>query len=1190
MEEKLLLQVVGQIMVYDPGSKQWIPAGCPPIGCLSTVRIIEQQQLCQQSRQLLNSNFRIHGQKLNDLKEVVLDSVITREVQISRVNGTFIQWHDLQTLWGLDFSRGQHEADNFMLTFVEILNILRRYQKDQPQADPVLVPQGHRSPYEHHSSFIQQNIDPNLLAPPQMPSNQSILISQQILPIDERKKQLHIQQPSLINHLSSRVCLPQSLQEQPNYPSTSINFQRQLPILPLRNNNITETSIVSSANFHSNSVRPRATAIERQLHPQQQRQYADYTNVNQFDDVIRQNTNDNNNQGRGSFTQRQPLRTLPLVANNSVVVAQTVESNRKLQQQLNYQNKLKNTSKRKLPIVTGKGVLKLRDTSVGPRDSAFMQTMQENSIQNTRTTVDPVRRRNKSSVESPNVRVNIKDRAYSDDYDHNYCVENDYDLDQSDEFGGNYDNSCEMSIENEKFDYDTRDVYSDQLSSNDFDAENVADEQTEESVKGDEDDLYEEQEFEFVANDDDDDVVGDFGNNMTRIIETSCNNENDSHSILGNNIRKSTVISNSNNDDINFNSQDDIMCNPEDDNEDCFYDAEDDLYMNKEQDLLHNKEQTAPSLAMSSETKRQLPTKLFPLGNELLNNNNITVKFPPRIDEVVEEEEDEIEDDEVDDDEVEFADDEQYRDINNEDDQERRATNHAHAIDGHSKSMLNDIHKQRTIVDYFDETEEFMYEDLANPIEQNSSKIEQTNVSIVQQQQRPQKHSSSIATTTTADENNNQTSSGSTNNMTSSSAGNNTTTSNNLTLSMETSEPMRVDSFNVSPSLTTPHQITSDQNDIKGQKQRNPALGLHEHEQVQYEKGSMNILGANNATLIANEQQSKLFQEKDIEMLLKEKISQYIAEKEEQELKQENGFNEQQAQDLNLFESSQELMNQDQPEPGQNQEQAYNLFSIQHEQEAQQLDPIKQLNNGLAIAHSHELIDQEHLMERDGRFSDYNNNENNLQDSNEIMLVRGNKNQGLLIDGQIPTDVMDGGCDDDDDQYPMVNHEARQEFSDEQEDFERHLELEDEQRKLQEEMEAQYMHNREFSAENDSAEAYARETQDNPIIGDEYDDGKLIDERELAEIEAERENDQLQELDNNQQKDLNSKECEYEESDRRGHIINEDETDLASDLPRARIRWISAVNKIVNRANEVSNLSKHDHAIDCVCKIYRHKE
>lgn len=49
--------------------------------------------------------------------------------------------------------------------------------------------------------------------------------------------------------------------------------------------------------------------------------------------------------------------------------------------------------------------------------------------------------------------------------------------------------------------------------------------------------------------------------------------------------------------------------------------------------------------------------------------------------------------------------DEQYRDINNLEDIERRATNHVHAIDGHSKSMLNDIHQQRTIVDYFDESD-----------------------------------------------------------------------------------------------------------------------------------------------------------------------------------------------------------------------------------------------------------------------------------------------------------------------------------------------------------------------------------------------------------------------------------------------------------------------------------------------------
>lgn len=50
--------------------------------------------------------------------------------------------------------------------------------------------------------------------------------------------------------------------------------------------------------------------------------------------------------------------------------------------------------------------------------------------------------------------------------------------------------------------------------------------------------------------------------------------------------------------------------------------------------------------------------------------------------------------------------DEQYRDINYPEDVDRRATNHVHAIDGHSKSMLNDIHQQKTIVDFQDETDE----------------------------------------------------------------------------------------------------------------------------------------------------------------------------------------------------------------------------------------------------------------------------------------------------------------------------------------------------------------------------------------------------------------------------------------------------------------------------------------------------
>lgn len=65
--------------------------------------------------------------------------------------------------------------------------------------------------------------------------------------------------------------------------------------------------------------------------------------------------------------------------------------------------------------------------------------------------------------------------------------------------------------------------------------------------------------------------------------------------------------------------------------------------------------------------------------------------------------------------------DEQYRDVNNLEDLDRRATNHVHAIDGHSKSMLNDIHQQRAIVDYYDGGEYMA------PEEQDTSKIDNLN-------------------------------------------------------------------------------------------------------------------------------------------------------------------------------------------------------------------------------------------------------------------------------------------------------------------------------------------------------------------------------------------------------------------------------------------------------------------------------
>lgn len=112
------------------------------------------------------------------------------------------------------------------------------------------------------------------------------------------------------------------------------------------------------------------------------------------------------------------------------------------------------------------------------------------------------------------------------------------------------------------------------------------------------------------------------------------------------------------------------------------------------------------------------------IDNELAIRNSIKMNsglmsiepdLPMMENDIIEEvDEDEQEDEEEDDDRIFMSCDnkinleqdeynEQYLDINNQDDMDRRATNHVHAIDGHSKSMLNDIHKQRTIVDNFDE-------------------------------------------------------------------------------------------------------------------------------------------------------------------------------------------------------------------------------------------------------------------------------------------------------------------------------------------------------------------------------------------------------------------------------------------------------------------------------------------------------
>lgn len=168
MEERLINQVVGQVMIYDNSTKQWLPAGTS--SGLSTVRLFH----C-----VTNNTFRIHGQKLDDGKEVVVDNVITVDDKFNLANDCFVRWHDKSTFWGINFRHrkgGSEEADSFFESIKQILNIING--------------SGH---------FVQQPAQQTILAGDSLANNQRPLQTQNSASVIQRPIQPQQQQQQMLH-------------------------------------------------------------------------------------------------------------------------------------------------------------------------------------------------------------------------------------------------------------------------------------------------------------------------------------------------------------------------------------------------------------------------------------------------------------------------------------------------------------------------------------------------------------------------------------------------------------------------------------------------------------------------------------------------------------------------------------------------------------------------------------------------------------------------------------------------------------------------------------------------------------------------------------------------------------------------------------------------------------------------------
>ncbi|XP_075722324.1 ENAH actin regulator enabled isoform X7 [Rhipicephalus microplus] len=134
------------VLVYDDHNKKWVPSGSS--SGLSKVHIYQHT---------VNGTFRIVGRKLHD-HEVVINCAILKGLKYSQATGTFHQWRDNRTVYGLNFS-SKDDADNFAVAMLRAIDMLNQNSSTGPrvQQAPPPVPQHASQPiYQTIGSVAQQ--------------------------------------------------------------------------------------------------------------------------------------------------------------------------------------------------------------------------------------------------------------------------------------------------------------------------------------------------------------------------------------------------------------------------------------------------------------------------------------------------------------------------------------------------------------------------------------------------------------------------------------------------------------------------------------------------------------------------------------------------------------------------------------------------------------------------------------------------------------------------------------------------------------------------------------------------------------------------------------------------------------------------------------------------------------------------
>uniref|UniRef100_A0A672QXC8 Vasodilator stimulated phosphoprotein a n=1 Tax=Sinocyclocheilus grahami TaxID=75366 RepID=A0A672QXC8_SINGR len=155
MHEQSICQARATVMMYDDGSKRWLPAGSGA-QAISRVHIFQNPS---------NNSFRVVGRKQQADQQVVINCPLVRGIKYNQATPTFHQWRDARQVWGLNFG-SKEDAAQFASGMTHALDVLSACPPP-PQPPPngpsaEELEQKRRYKHHHHLLYHDMEISPDL--------------------------------------------------------------------------------------------------------------------------------------------------------------------------------------------------------------------------------------------------------------------------------------------------------------------------------------------------------------------------------------------------------------------------------------------------------------------------------------------------------------------------------------------------------------------------------------------------------------------------------------------------------------------------------------------------------------------------------------------------------------------------------------------------------------------------------------------------------------------------------------------------------------------------------------------------------------------------------------------------------------------------------------------------------------------